>query len=270
MKEFIAKTGGIREYSFEDLCKAQNEILKAVQDQYKDLGDFIFSGCVISGSSGAYTISAGLVYLGGRLRVFDQVNGIESFPKYIVPSVVAEDSRVFKLGETKTVVDNHKAVLSDDDGGGAAILVNSGAANRYFDVIQDSGHRLVTDQQISEWEYGSNQSVSIVGSGIESGVISFINKYNVVNFSMVLSISAAWIASYNPGDVIGSIQSGFPQRSGRNTSIKLTSSINGSFAVIDIAFSLFTGQLMLLKKEVFSYPNSGFNHYFQTTGSYIL
>ena len=77
MKEFKAQTGGRYTYA-DDLLNLQALALSFVS-MFDDCLNFIVSGCQISGNN----ISAGYVYINGKIRKFDGHTGNSTWPKYI-------------------------------------------------------------------------------------------------------------------------------------------------------------------------------------------
>ena len=76
MKEFVAETGGRYTYS-DDILNLQDLAL-SMTAIFSECTPFIISGCEIEGT----TISAGYVWLGGKVRRFEGANNIV-FPYYI-------------------------------------------------------------------------------------------------------------------------------------------------------------------------------------------
>lgn len=77
MKEFSSQTGGRFTY-VDDVINLQ-ELALAFGAIFEDCDNFIVSGCEVSGNA----ISSGIVYLNGKLRVFNGASGITSWPQYI-------------------------------------------------------------------------------------------------------------------------------------------------------------------------------------------
>lgn len=77
MKEFNAQTGG--RYTYADDLENLQDLALAFAQIFDDCDNFIVSGCEIT--SGA--ISAGYVFLNGKLRYFSGATGITSWPQYI-------------------------------------------------------------------------------------------------------------------------------------------------------------------------------------------
>lgn len=77
MKEFGAQQGGRYTYA-DDLLNLQ-ELALSFSSIFNDCDNFIISGCEVSGR----TISAGYVYLNGKIRRFSGASGVSSWPQYI-------------------------------------------------------------------------------------------------------------------------------------------------------------------------------------------
>lgn len=77
MKEFSAQTGG--RYTYADDLENLQELASAFAQLFDDCDNFIMSGCEVA--SGA--ISAGYVFLNGRIRYFSGATGVSSWPQYI-------------------------------------------------------------------------------------------------------------------------------------------------------------------------------------------
>ncbi|NJM93280.1 MAG: hypothetical protein HC842_00235 [Cytophagales bacterium] len=136
----MAKTGGQRVYTAEDIRLVQQEALAAINELLREApslaGDsFILSGCLLSGTGGNYAISSGYVYIDGRVRRFDAVSGISTLPRYIIGVKVEESIRDFQLGGSFPVVDNYKAELSSTPGDGSFIAVELTGSKRFYDSV---------------------------------------------------------------------------------------------------------------------------------------
>lgn len=77
MKEFSAQTGG--RYTYADDLENLQELALAFAELFDDCDNFIVSGCEVTGSA----ISAGYVFLNGKLRSFSGATGLTSWPQYI-------------------------------------------------------------------------------------------------------------------------------------------------------------------------------------------
>lgn len=69
----------------------------------------IVSGCVVTPNAGNFDMTTGVVYLNG---VFMRVPAVtnQTFPKYIQPGTVVNDSRIFADGSTHTVMVDTPAI----------------------------------------------------------------------------------------------------------------------------------------------------------------
>lgn len=77
MKEFSSDTGGRFTY-IDDVLNLQ-ELALAFSAVFTDCDNFIVSGCEVSDTG----ISSGIVFLNGKLRVFNGVSGVTEWPQYI-------------------------------------------------------------------------------------------------------------------------------------------------------------------------------------------
>lgn len=80
MIEFSAQTGG--RYTYVDDIVNLQELALAFSSIFAACDNFIVSGCEVNGSS----ISAGYVYLNGKLRYFSGATGISKWPQYLYES----------------------------------------------------------------------------------------------------------------------------------------------------------------------------------------
>lgn len=94
MKEFSAQTGG--RYTYADDLENLQELALAFAQLFDDCDNFIMSGCEVT--SGA--ISAGYVFLNGKIRYFSGATGISSWPQYIY-ELNTTDSVPYESGGSK-------------------------------------------------------------------------------------------------------------------------------------------------------------------------
>lgn len=85
MKEFSAQTGG--RYTYADDLENLQDLALAFAQIFDDCDNFIVSGCEIAGSA----ISAGYVFLNGKLRHFSGSADITSWPQYIYEANSSEN-----------------------------------------------------------------------------------------------------------------------------------------------------------------------------------
>lgn len=98
MKEFNAQTGG--RYTYVDDFLNLQELALSFGQLFNECDNFILSGCQVSGNS----ISAGFVYLNGKIRYFSGESAITTWPRYIVESNTTDSvgyaSGTSKVGRT--------------------------------------------------------------------------------------------------------------------------------------------------------------------------
>lgn len=85
MKEFSALTGG--RYTYADDLENIQELALVFAQLFDDCDNFIMSGCEVNGDS----ISAGYVFINGRIRHFSGATGVSSWPQYICEQNLTED-----------------------------------------------------------------------------------------------------------------------------------------------------------------------------------
>lgn len=98
MKEFNAQTGG--RYTYVDDFLNLQELALAFGQLFHECDNFILSGCQVSGNA----ISAGFVYLNGKVRYFPGESAITKWPRYIIENNSTENlgyaSGTSKVGRT--------------------------------------------------------------------------------------------------------------------------------------------------------------------------
>lgn len=78
----------------------------------------ILSGCLATGTAGAFSISAGYIFVDGEVLEFLGSGG-HSSTKYLKKAAVTEESGVFADGGTKAYIDVNQADQFSSSGGGA-------------------------------------------------------------------------------------------------------------------------------------------------------
>ncbi|EAY28742.1 hypothetical protein [Microscilla marina] len=112
-----------------------DQLFKSIEDQYKGKGAFVLSGCETSGTS----ISAGLVYIDGKILEFDQVSGI-TFPSYIKQSApVQHEERFFveDAANKTTRINYHAELVTSPPTEGEHITVSDTAPIRTLKTIMN-------------------------------------------------------------------------------------------------------------------------------------
>lgn len=84
MREYVAKTGGRYTY-IEDFIGLQ-ELSLSLASIFDGCKNFIISGCKTTGNNNNMDISAGYVYINGKIRHFEGATVDLSNPYYIVES----------------------------------------------------------------------------------------------------------------------------------------------------------------------------------------
>lgn len=85
MKEFVSETGG--RYTYTDDFINLQDLALSINAIFADCGDFIVSGCKVSGT----TISEGVVWLDGKLRKFKGANSVTHWPQFIYVNNTTEE-----------------------------------------------------------------------------------------------------------------------------------------------------------------------------------
>ena len=133
MKQIKYNSGG-QPFFNSDFALQQSEIYKAIENQYADVsGGVVLSGCVVTGNS----ISAGLVYLDGKIRELASGTGL-SFPCYIKASPQIDyDSRVHtEDNQNKTTKSEFKAEITTTiPVSGDYITVTASGVNRRLNYV---------------------------------------------------------------------------------------------------------------------------------------
>lgn len=166
MKEFSAQTGG--RYTYVDDIINLQELSLAFASVFNDCDNFIVSGCEVSGS----TISAGFVYLNGKLRKFSGATGIGTWPQYIYElnrtESVAYASGADKVGRNDYGCSIGSSVPSTPDQ-----LTN--AIPAYIQIAKTGG------KQMKEAFFGKYALLlnSAYGSQTVNGDVVFKNNVNI-------------------------------------------------------------------------------------------
>lgn len=155
MKRIHIAAGG-RPLSNDDIQILQEEVYKAVEQQYDGLGAFIVSGCAVSGT----TIDAGLVYLDGKILPFPGVSNV-TFPAYIKQAAVQDlDVVAYETGGSHPKRKLYSAELvSAAPASGSYIVMSSTGGRSYFDAISSEVVRMRGNQTISGNKTFSNKVV---------------------------------------------------------------------------------------------------------------
>lgn len=133
MKEFSAQTGG--RYTYADDLENLQELALAFAQLFDDCDNFIVSGCEVA--SGA--ISAGYVFLNGKMRYFSGATGITSWPQYIY-ELNSTESVPYESGGSKVGRNIYSCALAKNVPTTADVL--TGAVPQSLVITADGGLRM--------------------------------------------------------------------------------------------------------------------------------
>lgn len=169
----VAETGGAR-IDFNDFRDVFNDeiwdAIEAIFSPYNtDTEGVIISGCVVGGSGpSSYTLSAGIVYLGGEFMRVSAASGL-SLPQYIKAATAVNTTRTFEDTTIKTLYITHSADLSGSIPG----------AGQYVSITTttDPDDRRLISEIKGQWTPISNFSTGWTGTCFyrieKSGRVSF-------------------------------------------------------------------------------------------------
>jgi hypothetical protein len=113
MERQIQKTGK-RPWAGEDFIKLQNQLYDAIEKPLAHFNkNFVITGCEQSGS-GPFNISEGLVFIDGKICVFDGLTGVSSFPIYINKQELETDNKTYGDLVDRATELHCKAVVGND------------------------------------------------------------------------------------------------------------------------------------------------------------
>lgn len=229
MKEQVQQTG-VRKWFGDDWLDIQNELMDIIEGHLGGFGkQFIVSGCKVA----ANTVTAGIVALntteGFKLCRFEGASGV-LFPAYFKPQVV-EDYRLYLDGDVKPATKTYNAVLSSTNSEGYLELKENNTTDQFVDIIQDSKHRFVTDDQIEGW----NGAVESALSTIRGGIITSLNTLEKLRVHLQEKINNIDTGNFDVNEIYATIRGGIEPD--LNTLKKLHESITGPY-VRDLLISL--------------------------------
>lgn len=166
MIEFNAQTGG--RYTYVDDIVNLQDLALAFSSIFAACDNFIVSGCEVNGTS----ISAGYVYLNGKLRYFSGATGISKWPQYIYESNKAE-SVAYASGSDKVGRNVYGCSISPSMPSIADSL--TGNVPQYIQV-QKVGGRTLNDAFFGKYALLLNSSV---GSQTIGDAVTFANTVKV-------------------------------------------------------------------------------------------
>lgn len=200
MKEIKYNSGG-QPFYIEDDQLQQEELFKAIEKQFADTNGLVLSGCVVTGSS----ISAGLVYLDGKVRELASATGL-TFPCYIKASAVVEyDSRLHaedSLNKTTKRAYNAEITNTLPTSGDYIVVTAQGVNKRLQYVVKNDQNGQFTPNGFAlnagkvsyvEAKRTSNQSI-VAGFNLVSweSEIDELNEFDVSNSEFVASSAGVY------------------------------------------------------------------------------
>jgi len=135
MNRQLQKTG-VRQWFGDDFINLQDELYTALEGFLSPFGNFIISGCQVSGN----TISQGLLFINGRICRF---NGASNafFPYYLKLSQTESDNRLYQDGISKPTIKRYFAEFSVQKPEVSHITINPTGNITFREALQAAGYR---------------------------------------------------------------------------------------------------------------------------------
>ncbi|MTI30408.1 tail fiber domain-containing protein [Xanthovirga aplysinae] len=166
MEKLNFSSGG-RMLHLDDLRILQDEVYKAIENQYLGLEPFIMSGCQVDQDDHGYKIASGLLYINGKLLEFAGASGLESLTGYFKEATPqARSFYQLRSGgqapkriryEAEFVSGTLPADFNDD-----YLLINENGGKTYFDVIPHTLQQLTDKGAVTT-------NVFTAGGGVFNG-----------------------------------------------------------------------------------------------------
>lgn len=132
MKKIIVDPSDVRRWYSVDFLHIQ-ELAEAFEAAFAGFGDFIASGCEVTGSGASVSVAAGVVMLGGNLCSF--AGGNDASGKLYVKKTVTREQGPYKKGGYLDAVEVYTAVQCASTDPGAFLL---SGAKRITGVLESS------------------------------------------------------------------------------------------------------------------------------------
>lgn len=195
MNEFNAQTGG--RYVYVDDVLNLQDLALAFGHIFDECDNFIISGCEVSGSA----ISAGYVYLNGKVRRFSGATGITAWPQYLYEKNSTESvnyaSGNAKVGRNIYSVSIGSSIPTTADAltgkVPVAITINSNGGTQMKDAFLGKYALLLTPANLSQVLNGSlkiNGDLEITG-----------NTKSLQNHFQIVGSQATFDAFFDSGDL---------------------------------------------------------------------
>lgn len=175
------QTVGVRNWAGDDLVSLQSETLKALDAFFAEYGPCVIQGCEITVSadgSGTYDVAEGLVALmaddqqGGKRVMVMPFAGAEgvALPLYLT-AAVETISEAYGDGKVKPIAYSYKATAVGAEPGEDVpyLTLTEAGGNRFVDVVQDEGHRFITDNERAKWNAILQQAKEYADSVASTG-----------------------------------------------------------------------------------------------------
>jgi len=208
MKRQVIKTG-VRKWFGSDWVSLQDEIYKVLIAPYENHGNIIISGCEITDNGTGWAVSPGLIAIAGKSPEDEAVYEVAEFvgqtnisPLDSLYLYLKSESidREYQTGGSKPIAFNyfiHSATTNPNQGHQIVLTKNGITQGQYFyDAIQNSTRRFVTDTDKTKWNNAANTLVSSSVNGLmrSTDKVTFDNFFQSVAFSSV-TLGSGWAAS---------------------------------------------------------------------------
>lgn len=151
---------GVKKWAGSDIVECQSQPLEAIDRFFGQYGPHILQGCEVTLSGDRADISAGLAALEGKdadgndvcmVVPFEGVTGTV-LPVYLTLSHTVRE-RPYVDGSVKPVAYDYKAVAAAVKPAESTpyLEITAAGGRRFSDVVQDAGHRFITDAERTKW-----------------------------------------------------------------------------------------------------------------------
>jgi hypothetical protein len=166
MKKLVQNTG-VRKWYGDEWITIQDEVNAVLEGLFGHYSTpFILNGCEVNGT----TIASGIVGLihsdGFKLCRFYGATDV-TFPIYLKP-VKTEQTGLYLDGATKAISYIYAAEVSATTDTGYLEIKSDGTTLRFNDIIQDAGHRMVSDTEKTSYAGQAASAVNIIRGGVDA------------------------------------------------------------------------------------------------------
>mgnify|MGYP003252301678 CR=1 FL=1 len=174
---------GVKKWAGSDIVECQSQPLEAIDRFFGQYGPHILQGCEVTLSGDRAEISAGLVALEGKdvegnnVRMVVPFEGVTGtvLPVYLTLSHTVRE-RPYVDGSVKPVAYDYKAVAAAVKPAESTpyLEITAAGGRRFSDVVQDAGHRFITDAERTKWNEAQsaaeNHADSVAAEAEETSV----------------------------------------------------------------------------------------------------